>query len=81
MTRYYLNQEGSRTYTQGQRVYFVDNDGNVIDSRAVDYEYAFGNFSGISFRYKGKRYHELPNSIPYVSQRIEVDAYRVIKEN
>ncbi len=69
MVKLYLNNDGSRIRVlddQGKppRVAIRVNDVIVTD-RAIDAEYAFGNWAGLEFRYAGKRFKRLPNDWDY----------------
>ena len=57
----YLNNNGSKWVTQDMRFVLVLPNGTRT-VRLADYCYSFGNFAGISYRYKGVRYNGLPKS-------------------
>lgn len=56
----YLNNSGSRWITNNMRFILILPDGTRKIRRA-DYYFSFGNFGGLSYRYKGKRFSILPN--------------------
>ena len=57
----YLNQDGSKWITNDMQFVLVLPDGSR-KVRHADYYYSFGNFSGLSYRYKGIRYNALPKA-------------------
>lgn len=57
----YLNNDGSRWVTRDMRFVLVMPDGSR-SVRIADHFYAFGNFAGITYRVRGKRYSGLPKA-------------------
>ena len=57
----YLNNNGDKWIANDMRFVLVLPNG-TRKIRLADYYYSFGNFSGISYRYKGVRYSGLPKS-------------------
>jgi hypothetical protein len=57
----YLNNDGSKWITNEMEFVLVLPDG-TRKLRRADYYYSFGNFGGLSYRYKGQRFHALPKA-------------------
>ena len=74
----YLNNDGSRwivTGKEGMAFVLVLPDGTRKVRKADWYE-SFGNFSALSYRYKGKRYRALPKSASGHETRLDSEDQR-----
>ena len=63
----YLNNSGSRWVTSNpeqMKCILVDEERGYRKVRKLDWWYQFGNFAGVSIRYRGKRIHRLPETFP-----------------